>query len=214
MKTSNHRPGVGAGWRVLFAFQRARPRATQAGRWPRYSMKNRTSNEHGRKLLLCLLGLLGIASFSFGQGAKPEEGALRKGGQAQLQRIRIEVVRAVGVYSRTNHTISLHLALRVVPVSPASGISIYNDWQTVAVSAVEPYVVWIPTAQTAGSPRWDENAAIPIDEGGTIVEWVLLLGGMSPKDIHRPITARIRYQDRRTESPEVVAPVRLVQEGN
>ena len=29
---ANHRPGVDAGWRALFAFEHARPRATQAGR--------------------------------------------------------------------------------------------------------------------------------------------------------------------------------------
>lgn len=29
----NKRPGVDAGWRVLFAFQRPRPRATPAERW-------------------------------------------------------------------------------------------------------------------------------------------------------------------------------------
>lgn len=29
---ANQRPGVDAGWRVPFAFQRPRPRATQAGR--------------------------------------------------------------------------------------------------------------------------------------------------------------------------------------
>jgi hypothetical protein len=31
--SSNYRPGVDAGWRVLFAFQRARSRASRAGRW-------------------------------------------------------------------------------------------------------------------------------------------------------------------------------------
>src|SRR5579859_2274564 len=30
--TANHRPGVDAGWSVLFAFQSSRPRAAQAGR--------------------------------------------------------------------------------------------------------------------------------------------------------------------------------------
>ena len=30
---ANQRPGVGAGWRVLFVFQRSRPRAAQAERW-------------------------------------------------------------------------------------------------------------------------------------------------------------------------------------
>jgi hypothetical protein len=44
MKTSNYRPGVDAGWRVLFAFKRPWPRATQAGRYPKPSSIRHAQN--------------------------------------------------------------------------------------------------------------------------------------------------------------------------
>jgi hypothetical protein len=36
MSGAHQRPGADAGWRVLFASQRPRPRATQAERWPQH----------------------------------------------------------------------------------------------------------------------------------------------------------------------------------
>jgi hypothetical protein len=49
--TANERPGVDAGWRVLFAFQYPWPRVTQGGRPPmnpRTSGHEESTSSHGR----------------------------------------------------------------------------------------------------------------------------------------------------------------------
>jgi hypothetical protein len=38
-EVSNHRPGVDAGWPLLFALLRPRSRATQAERWAAYAYR-------------------------------------------------------------------------------------------------------------------------------------------------------------------------------
>jgi hypothetical protein len=52
-RTHNERPGVDAGWRVLFAFQRPRPRATQAGRST--CRRELSCGDFGGGIILCIL---------------------------------------------------------------------------------------------------------------------------------------------------------------
>jgi len=149
-------------------------------------------------LLFAVCGFVaGCLAMSRGQGSNPEA-------------LTIECLSATGIYNTTNHTIDLHLQLRMRSES-ASPVVVYRLWEAIQADPVEKFVHWLPVASDL-RPKMKGSERITIDAKGADVDWVILSwAGMRPSDLQRPsITARLKYQVGETTSNTIKAEVQII----